>query len=58
MTVRMIRDKVRDVEEGMGGCQRIARERLESAYSWDTVGDGKTDEFGIRDQVEYHKRQL
>ena len=52
MTGRMRRDKVRDVEEGMGGCRRIARERLESAYSWDTDRYGKTEDVGIKDKVE------
>ena len=52
MTGRMRRTEVRDAEEGVGGCRRIARERSDSAYSWDTDGDRKTEEVGIRDNVE------
>ena len=38
---------------GTIGGRHIARERSESVYSWDTDGDMKTEEFGIRDKVEY-----
>ena len=38
--------------KGTSGGRRIARERLESAYIWDTDGDGKTEEVGIGDKVE------
>ena len=52
MTGRTRRDEVRDVEPVMGSCGRIARERLESAYSWDTDGYEKTERGGIGDKVE------
>ena len=48
----MRRDDGRGVGKGIYGCRRIARERSESAYRWDTDGDGKTDEVGIGDKVE------
>ena len=48
----MRRDEVRDAEEGMGGCWRIARERSDSESSWDTEGAGKTEEVRIGDKVE------
>ena len=48
----MRRDKVKDAEQGMGGCQCIARERSELAYSWDTDGEGKMEEVGIGDKLE------
>ena len=44
---RSRRDKVRDAEQGTGGCRNIARERPESVYIWDTDGDEKTEEVGI-----------
>ena len=44
---RTSRDEVRDAEQGMGGCRGIARERSELEYSWDTDGDGKTEEVGL-----------
>ena len=46
------RDDVRDVRNGTSGGRRVARERSESAYSWDTDGDRKTEEVGIGDKVE------
>ena len=52
MTGRTRRDKVRDAEQGMGGCGRIARERPALAYSLDTFGDRKTEEVRIGDKVE------
>ena len=48
----MRRDEVRDAEDQMDGCRHIAREISESGYSWDTDGDGKTEEVGIRGKVE------
>ena len=33
----------------------IARETSESAYSWDSEGDGKTEIFGFGNSVEYIK---
>ena len=47
-----LRDEVRDAEQGMGGCRRIAREKSESAYSWETDGVGKMKEVGFGDEVE------
>ena len=49
---RMRRDEFRGAEEGMGGCPSIAKERSDSAYSWDIDRDGKTEEVGIGDKVE------
>ena len=48
----MRRDDVMEGETGTSSCWRIARERSESAYSWDTDGDGKTAEVGTGDKVE------
>ena len=45
-------DEVRDAEQGMSVRWRIGRESLELAYSWETDGDEKTEEFGIRDKEE------
>ena len=52
MMGRTRRDEVRDAEEGTSGCRRIARERLESAYSWDIYRNRKSEEVGIGDKVE------
>ena len=52
MTGRTWRDDVRDVGKGIYGCRHIARERLESAYSWDTDGYGKKEEVWIGDKVD------
>ena len=41
-----------DVGKGMSSSQRIARERSESAYIWDTDGYRKTEAVGIGDKVE------
>ena len=41
-----------DVGKGMSGSQHIARERLESAYIWDTDGYRKTEAIGIGDKLE------
>ena len=46
------REEVRGAEEGMIDCWRITREILDSAYSWDTDGNEKTEEFGIGDKME------
>ena len=54
----MRRDEVRDAEEGMGGCRRIARERSEFVYKRDTNRDRTTEEVRIGDKVEKHKRLL
>ena len=43
----MRRDDAREGGKGMSGGRRIARERSESAYSWDTEGDGKTEAVRI-----------
>ena len=45
--VRTWRDDGREAGKGMSGCRCIARERLESAFSWDTDRDGRTEEVGI-----------
>ena len=37
----------REVVKGVSGCRSIAREKLESSYSWDTDEDGKTEAVGI-----------
>ena len=44
--------ETRDAEPVMGSCRRIARETLESAYSWYRDGDGTKELKGIRDNVE------
>ena len=38
--------------KGIDRDQRIARERLGSAYTWDIYRDKKTEEVGIGDKVE------
>ena len=43
MTGRTIRNEVRDAEPVMDSCQRIAREKSELDYIWDTDGNGKTE---------------
>ena len=48
----MRRDDVREGGTGTSGCQRIAREILESAYNWDTDRDGKMTEVGTGYKVE------
>ena len=42
----------------MSGCRCIAREISESAYSWDSEGDGKRELACVGDKVDYHKRRL
>ena len=49
---RTRRDHVRYEVKGISGCWSIAKETLESAYSWDREGDRKTEEVGIGDKVE------
>ena len=41
-----------DMGKGMSGSHRIARERSELAYIWDTDGYRKTEAFRIGDKVE------
>ena len=53
MTGRTRRDEVRGAEPVRGNCWCIARERSELTYRWDKYGDRKTEEFGIRDKVEW-----
>ena len=43
---------VRDEGKRTYDCRRIAKERLESSYSWDIEGDGKTEFAGVRNKVE------
>ena len=43
---------VRDAEQVMCGCRRIAREISELVYSWGTKGKGKMEEVGIGDKKE------
>ena len=49
---RTRRDDPRDVGKGMIGCRRIARERVELAYSWDTDSDREMEAGGNGDKVE------
>ena len=48
-------EEVKELDRVREGFWRIAREILESAYSWDSEGDGKTEIAGIRNNVEYFK---
>ena len=45
-------DEIGDFDMVMDRCRRIAREILESAYSWDSEGYGERELSGIRDKVE------
>ena len=45
-------EEAKDADRVRTGCRQIAREISESAYIWDTEGDGNTEIFGIRDKVE------
>ena len=40
-------DEVKDSDRVRKGCRRIERETSESAYSWDSEGDGKMELAGI-----------
>ena len=46
----MRQDDVREAGKGVYGWRRIARERSESAYSWDTDRYGRMEEVRIGDK--------
>ena len=58
MTVSTRQDNVREAGQGFISCWRITRESSGLVYSWGIDGKEKTEEFGIVDTEEYHKRRL
>ena len=42
-------EEIRDLDMVMDSCRHIAREISESAYIWDSEGDGKRELAGVRD---------